>query len=451
MRLFGAFILSILALILSVMPFLGLLGAPAVLLALRDRSAKKPTIRRITIGLGGAGMLVAAGWAIVLFGPERPVVHASCPRVYSADGAQLTLLSSMVASSLYPWSQRLDVDQVVSPRPEDGNCRLWVKNESSGAHHIDSIELRIAHHKPGTRVVPTISGDLALIERAARPSLAVDAAGQDVLSSLVSADERGPGGAITEGRSGEPVWQWTLEFPRPRGERAHLLLRARGTEFAESTFARYLAKMGQGMGPFMELVEEDDDIHCDCQSQLLGEELDLLHLPLTITVAPGTPHEARVAVLPYGPATLRTFTVPLNLPEDAPSERIVLRLESTPRFWEVDQALLAEGPKEYVKYMAIAPKPAKLLAASHEEDVTEWITDADRRRLAVRPGEAVFAGFDMPSRQEGAEESVFVALRGYYELPVGGKALVNPWAVLAHRLKVRSLPRFAAEQDGAVR
>lgn len=439
-----AFAVAVPAFLGAMFPFVGLLGLVAVVLAVRDRATPMRKLRGAAIVLGGAGVAAAVGWVAVFCEPPQEVVRASCPRVHGWDGARYRLETSMVASSLYPWAQRLDVDRAAHLRPDGGEYRLRVQNESGALDHVDSVELWIADHERDVEILPTTKGALVAVKGAEPPVRATDAAGADVLPMLLDEDGRAPAGAITAGSDGEPRWVWTLDFPRPMGARALLVLRGRGTEFAESAFAGYLAWMGQGMGPFMEIVEKDSDEACVCAEEVLDEELALLHLPLVVTVAPGTETAKTHAVAPVGPATVRSFVLPIELPPGATGDRVTVRIESTPRFWEIDKAALAPDPGAEVTPIALEPRSAELVSPTKREDVQSWITVSDRRRVAVRKGELVEVRFDAPDPAPGLERSIFIALRGYYQVPIGGRRLVNPAAILAHRWGLRSLPRFAA-------
>jgi hypothetical protein len=439
----AAFVVALLALLGAVFPFVGFLGVVAIVIGARDRGTQRRRLRVAAVVIGGAAAAVASGWVVVFCEPAKGVAEASCPRVYSWDGARYQLDTSVVASSLYPWAQRLDVDRAAHLRPHDGSYRLQVRNDFDVVGHVDSLELWLVDHEAGIEILPTTKGNLVAVKDARPPSRAADAAGADVLPLLLAADGRAPAGAIVTGEDGEPRWAWTLEFSRPEAARALLVLRGRGTELAQRAFGGYLASMGRGMGPLMEIVENDDDGSCACQEALLSEELALLHMPLVVTVAPGVEGAVRYEVLPIGPAMARRFALPIELPGGA-GDRVTVRLESTPRFWEIDQAEIAPDPGVDVAPQGLAPRAAERVSAAGREDVLEWITGSDRRRAPLRTGEILEASFAAPPAAPGLERSVFVALRGFYQVPVGGRRFVDPAAILAHRWGLRSLPRFAA-------
>src|SRR6185503_1444153 len=206
-------------------------------------------------------------------------------------------------------------------------------------------------------------------------------------------------------------------------------------------FARYLAGMGQGMGWFMELVAKED---CACSEEVLAEELALLGIPLVVRVAPDTEAARGHSIAPVGPAVVRSFVLPVELPPGKDGDRITIRIESTPRFWEIDQVALAPDPGAELAPASLKPRSAVLVSPATQEDVMDRIVDSDRHRVALRTGELIEVRFDAPAPAPGLAQSAFVALRGYYQVPVGGNRFINPVAVLSHRSGLRSLPRFAA-------
>jgi hypothetical protein len=442
----GAFALAVTALLGSVFPFVGLAGVIAIGLALRDRGGTRRALRGLAIGLGGASTAVALGWAVVFCAPEKPIAHATCPRVQSWDGASYRLDADLVAGSLYPWAERLDVAPAAHLAASEGEVRLRIEGDSESEEQIDSFELWSVTGDPAVEILPSLKGGLFAVRDAAAPLRAVDASGADVRPLAAAADGRLLESAVTTGSDGEPAQSWTLEFARPGSAggaaRALLVLRAHGTAFAEEAFARYLARMGQGMGPFMEWVAKED---CPCSEEVFDDETGRLGIPLRLTVAPGTSAAPVHLIWPVGPAALRSFVVPIDLPPGAPGERVTLRLESTPRFWEIDRAALAPHAGGDLPPTILRLRSALLSSPGRaSEDVAGQLARADRRRIALRTGDLLDLRFEAPAAAPVAKRSLFFALRGFYRVPVGGKRLIDPAAVLSHRLGLRSLPRFAA-------
>ncbi len=444
-----AFAVALVGFLGGVFPFVGLLGLPAIALALRDlrrgEGERRSPRRRLlvaAVALGCASTLGAAGWALVRLEPPRGVTPGSCPLVHAHDGAKYRLEASLVAGSLYPWAERRDLDRLTHMQPVLGEYRLRIQSALEETDHIDSLSILVIDHPADIEVLPTGKGELVAVEDALSPVRAVSGSGASVLEALAAEDGRMlPFEAEVTGE-GEPRQSWILDFPRPRTDHALLVLRGRSSRFAEEAFARYLATMGQGMGPFMEWVTRED---CpgSCRQEVMDEETERLGLPLVITVLTPGPGSAQVhRVAPVGPAVVRSFALSIELPPGG--DPVSIRLEATPRFWEIDRVQLAPDPGGKLEPRILLPGEASLVTASGQEDVLERIIESDRRRVALRAPSYVDARFRAIPPSPGLTRSSFVALRGYYQVLVGGRRLIDLSAVLAHRWGRTSLPRFAA-------
>ncbi len=413
------FLFALVSLFSAVFPWVGFLGVVAILLAIRDlnpASGLPPS--RLTfaaIALGCLATIGGFGWAIVLQEPSKPIAHGGCPRVYVFDGSQYRLDADLIAAALYPWAEQRDVVRLDHIRSVDGAYRLRIQNDREETDHLDSVSLLVVDHEENTQVLPTTKGELMAVRDAQRPIRVID------------------------DKNGERQ-RWTLDFARPAtSERALLILRGHSTDFAEDALFRYMATMGQGIGPLMAHAVAKAD--CTCSREVLAEEAELLGLPLVVTVSTGTGWVPVEAILPIGPAVARSIVVPIDLP--ANTDQVSIRLEATPRFWQIDKFELAPAQKSSLSAQLLKPRSATLVATEKSESVIDQITQSDHRRVKLQSTEHVDVLFDAPPTTSGAR-SVFVALRGYYQVPIGGKRLVNVAAVLAHRWGITSLPRFSA-------
>src|SRR5262245_10111999 len=111
-----AFAVAVLGPLGGVFPFAGFAALVACALAARAPGGAR-FLRGSAIVLGSVSTALAAFWIVVRCGADRSVGRASCPGVYSWDGADYHLDTSVVASSLYPWAQHLDVDRAAHLRP----------------------------------------------------------------------------------------------------------------------------------------------------------------------------------------------------------------------------------------------------------------------------------------------------------------------------------------------
>ncbi len=419
----AALVLGLVGFLGGIVPFVGFLGLIALGLGILDlRRAKTDAVRErhglstAGIVLGSISSLGAVVWVIFSIWFVESASKGSCPHLYAWDGEHYQLDSDLVSGALYKGAEREDMDRLESLRAVDGVYRVRIQDDLQETDNVDSLSLVVVDAPSSVTVLPTQRGELAFVSAMAAP--------------ITTAREEGTF------ESGEPRETWTLTFKRPEGSGATtgvLVLHGRTTAFAEKAFVEYMATMGQATRPLLELHATDNN--CSCSREYMDEEMDRLGLPLAVTVA-GT--DARLRVDPIGPAVLRSQAIPIALP---PSGDVVVRLEGTPRFWEVDHVMLGatEAPHD-----ATVLLPARATSAVRTRDALRLLGKSDGERMSLAPGQFVDVEFDSPPQAIGTTRTVVAKMRGYYDLDIGGRAGANVPRMIAHRTGVTSLPRFAA-------
>ena len=398
----------------------------------KDSDNSAAAILAIVVGLGSA--VIGLGSAVIGFG----MLMGSCPHVYSFDGQRWRLDADPLSGSLFAGAERQDWDRLEHLQPVSGQYRVKVVDELQETDHIDELALLAVDHSVGTTVLPTPSGELLTFSGAVPPLTASDGKGRDVLAALVAQDDVFPKSNprdFATSTAGNPRELLTLTFPRPASSAAVLQLRAHSSPFAEDSYVRYMATMGPGAGKLMRLAQQDKDYP---YPQRVADEMRRLGLPLLVrTEGQG----ATIEVGPIGPAIQRDFALPLRLPPgDGP---VQVQIEMTPLFWENDQVLLAANPTPATTVQRLLP----LSAHDHKgRDVQRLLTTPDGQRVDLQSGEFVEAVFAAPPVSEGQQRTVIATIRGYYEMEFGGRAWLDPLALLLHRLGHRSLPRFAIDR-----
>ena len=380
------------------------------------------------VGLGAT--LLGLGSTFIGFA----ILSGSCPHVYSFDGQRFKLDADPLSGALFAGAEREDWDRLEELRPVDGRYRLRVVNELKEIDHIDALSLQVVDHAPGTSVLPSPSGELWPVAQAASLQAARDSHGRDIRPMLSEADGAAVIGQPADFAStqSDPRERLTLTFPRPAGSRALLWLRAHSTPFAEEAYVQYMATMGPGAGLLMRWAQSDTDYP---YAKRVADEARRLGLPLSVhSVGTGAVTE----IGPIGPAIQRDFVVPVPLPPQG--DTVTVELLMTPLFWEVDLARLAPAPAAPLVAQRVLPQSVQ---DGQGKDLLASVLSADGQRVRLHNSEYIEASFAAPPLQSGQERTVILAIRGFYEMDFGGHAMLNPVALLAHRLGYRSLPRFA--------
>lgn len=318
-------VLSILSLILAVLgflaglfPFAGFIGTVGLVLALIDKNSPDPPEQPKRHGLSTAGMvfgvlstLGAFVWVGIFIWGLASMKRGSCPHLYAFNGESYQLDADLASGALYKGAERDDTDRLEALREVDGSYRVRLQNDLDEVDHIDRLSLLVVDAPEGTNVLPTPDGHLLALRSPVALQSAVDTRGTSVLAQLTASDGRSIGveRAAPAETKDEPRDTWKLTFARPTASRAFLVVRGRNTAFAEEAFIRYMATMGQGVRPLMELSAENYK-DCACYQDYVAGEIERMGFPLRIHVTGGSSE----ALPPVGPAILRSQALPISIP-----------------------------------------------------------------------------------------------------------------------------------------
>ncbi len=442
----AGFVISVIAVLICWIPFLGLLGWLGMLLGAiplfarvgDGRLPRKKSLAYAAIVLGFGSSTAGIIWTFLLV---YLIQSTSCPHIYSFDGQEYQLDADPLSGSLFRGAEDTDLDRLEHLTPVDGTYRLRVANERDERDHIDAISLLVVDHAPGVEVLPTPDGGLTGIAEASSAIRCTDSAGRDRTDLLAEADDQifvSLASDFDAGSTEAPTEILTCEFGVPEGGDAVLELRAHNTQYAADIFVEYLARMGPGVGPLLEWTQ---DAECCSYEDKIAEEIDRLGLPLTVRVGEGDDAVVAASLQPVGPAVFRTTAVPL---QPGPDGTAVVRLEMAPLLWEVDR--IAVGHAVPVQSVSLSPYSA---TGPDGGDVAHTLTTSDDVRLELVNGTHADVTFVAPlASADDADRTVVLQIEGFYEFGVGGRAWLNPVAVAQHQLGYDSLPRYALRQAG---
>lgn len=345
-----------------------------------------------------AAPLLAVPWfvGVVLGRPEAPIAMGAPPHLAEGD---------LLAGAMYPWAEADDAVVLDVPRET-----LSIRNDGEATTtHLDAIALAVFDEP----VARTPSGAFVAVSDA-----------RDAIDQTT-----------TEANDRRVV---TVRLPAS-GTSDVVVIEAKSTRFAETTFFRYVAKMGQGLDTIMERAVRTDcprEHTVTCAAEVMEDEQRRLGLPLLAEARDGTTVLGRFVVYPPGATRPRAIALPL------PARTTELRLETTPGFWELGRITHGRHHGERVPTATLTPIAAHVTARDGaSRDVTALVTTPDGARVAIAPDERLALTFAKPPPEA---RTTLVVARGYYRVPIGGRSLVDPFAVLAHRAGFTSLPRFAA-------
>ena len=432
-----SFVLALIGFPLAWIPVVGFMGTVAAALGIKAiRRASDPAqpsktgLAIAAIVIGVIDTVAAITWIVVY----AFLATMSCPHVYAFDGDTWRLDADPLSGSLFAGGESDDMDRLEHVRAVDGSYRIRVADDLDEVDHIERVALITADHPEGEEVLPTQDGELLRVRDAAAPSAASDERGRDVLAALREADDVAFVSRLEDfppEAAGEPRERLTIELPRPAGSEGVLVLRARNSAFAADAFTDYLAQMGPGLSVLLRSAEDSSSYPYKTR---LDDEMRKLGLYLDVEVWDGTAWHTAGALRPIGPAVYREQAIAIALPRGSePTMRV--RLSMAPLLWEVDRARLCARS-------VLADEPVSL--TPREGEGVAKLRDADGDRLVLHKGESIELAFDATAPPKaGWTRTVFVSIRGYYDVDIGGHGWLDPFAVMAHRTGRTSLPRHA--------
>lgn len=354
--------------------------------------------------LFAAAPLVAIPWfvGVVLGRPTAPIAIGAPPHLPEGD---------LLAGAMYPWAETDDAVAIDPPREA-----LLLQNDGEKTTlHLDAVLLAIFDEP----VVRTTTGAFLAVNDA-----------RDAL-----------GRTTAETRDGRVI---TFALP-PNDGPAVIVVHARSTRFAEDAFFRYVATMGQGLDAVMERAVRTDcprEHTVSCAAEVMEDEQRRLGLPLRAEVRDGDVVRARFVVPPPGATKVRAIALPFT------GRATELRLAAATDFWEIERVAIGRDDGAREPSSMLAPVEARVEGGSAARDVTATVARPDGARAVLAPGERLALRFAAVGRRGGSSAlgaRAHVSARGFYRVPIGGRSLLDPFAVLAHRAGLTTLPRFAAE------
>jgi hypothetical protein len=443
----AGFVIAIVGLALCWFPFLGWIGTVGMIMGIvviRSRQGdgvpQKKGLAIAAVVMGSVATLGAILWLVVMAMIASSPRKSSCPHLYSHNGQQYVIDADPLSGSLFKGAESTDFDRLEDLVAVNGEYRLKLINERDERDFVDFLSIFWVDHPKGTEVLPTAIGTLMRLGQPAEAKDARDGRGRDIRAALQSADSVLFGSRIEDfsEKVERPRETLTLRFPRPplaAGESLTLLLRARNTEFGAEAFAKYLATMGTGLSKLLQWAQSDTGYP---YKKRLADEMKRLGLMLEVEAWDGKRWKLVHQQQPIGPAVLRSVAIPLST-FDPESDELRIRLRHAPLLWTLDRAAVAAGRE--VNGNELRPS---VMTGDTEE--LRRLGSIDRERLKLLRNEFVELRFSAPPPPATTMQRTNVLkIRGYYEIDVGGRGLLNLLPLWRHHTGEDSFVRFALE------
>lgn len=345
----------------------------------------------------------------------------SCPLVDSFDGTAWRLDAEPLGGAFYGAAERTDLARLDHAEEVAGEYRLRLRNDQQEIDHVDALSLRVVDHDPDAEIVPDARGGILALERGVPPAAGrplpaarVERRDADVAAALARSDDRL---WVSDAWGREPSVAGhlrdgvELEYPRPSGTGAVLVVRAGATAHGGRLLRRVLELHGRDLPAFYARLGRDPSARAAFEAAREREVLP------TVRLWDGAAWRAAGFLRDLPSLARRDQAVPLDL-RGLDGGTVRVRIDGPPGLWSLDRAVLAqEAPGGVAGSVSVPPSRALLEDGT---DVTARLAWSDGRRHSLRPRmDTVILSFPAPLRQPGLARTVLVEATGYYNVIVG--------------------------------
>jgi hypothetical protein len=345
--------------------------------------------------------------------------YASCPQVYSWDGAEWRLDSGTFGGAFMEALELTDFDNLDYPVAREGKVWLRVGNELNETDYVDELALLAVDHPADRTIVPTRDGRALSLSTLMTPVAARDGAGRDALPQVRDYDDWSWESTLRQ-RDVDDSTQirdaLELSFVRPTGARhATLVLDGHNTTWASLLLTRFIAAHGRDTRAWYDSLARAPETARRMAAGLAREGF------LSVAVQTGNRWTPQGLFWEAGPEIVKRQALPLDLSRVS-GDTVRVRLESVPSFWLVDRVTIAWGEAE-----TITPRVLPLVSAEdrQEQDVAWQINARDGTRLTLEPDDwAELSYQDGPAPRAGLVRSYLLRSTGFYRIhtPEAGPA-----------------------------
>jgi hypothetical protein len=350
------------------------------------------------LGIAGGIALAYLTLAIIVL-----IFKESCPFIYTWDGEQYRFAGEIYSGTIYKPLERHDYLKLPF-YPGSSQYKLKITNEVREIQHTNLLELMVIDHPIGSGVWVDKSGQVYSLFSPVSPVKAITQEGKEVTSLLSGKDDAfyqsEPSGQDIPDRDGI-----ILEFPRPAGTSAALVIRAKNSILLDYMMGEFNHLFGDSYQAFMKKRQRGSGERLSQWSVNQG-------IPLALSVERNGNWEPVDYYNVVGPMAFKEDVLgfPLNGSESDP---LRVKLEFGYFFWEIDYAGLGVASETETVTSVL---PAFSAINESGEDVSGFLK-SDDAVYYTQPETTNFAeiSFILPDGTP-AERSIFLHSKGWYQI-----------------------------------
>ena len=361
-----------------------------------------------TVAAVFGGILIVAGTAIAI-----ALATFSCPLIYSYDGEQYVFDAEPLGGAVSKGLQKNDYSRLDHLKAVDKSYHLMFRNQLKETQYLDEIKLLVFDHNPEDIIIPDLTGHFYKISSPVISSKATDELGQNLGLFL----NRNDGVAwqtnlpkIDVQMINPQRHQIIMEFPRPAGvKRANLVVNAGTALWGSNMMHEMLQLRGDRLDDWYRAIDTHGPELQELYHFMDREQLYILKIQLK----DGDQWVEQGYIPGGGPLITEDRVIPLDLSEIS-GDKLVLRLEPPPGFWQIDYVAMDYGPaKQLVGYEI----PLKAAVDHTGKEITPFLNQADGiYHQMPKVNDWFKTEFAAPERSSGMQRSIFLKTTGYYEI-----------------------------------
>jgi hypothetical protein len=377
--------------------------------------------------------IAAAGFGVLI--AIVALTKQSCPFVYSWDGEKYVFDAEPYGGAITRGLERDDYSELKHLREQDGLYRLLLTNEVDETQFTNLMELWVVDHARGSHVVSDEDGRLRAFTQIQQLSDARDREGNDLLPWLQSTDRKIWEPDAVAGPNGDLRQEVILTFPKPQSvTRVNLLANAATGLWGSYMIKQMVELHGRDTATWLAALDEDpagrQAIHA------WGEREGTYRLPIEVEEETGW--TVRGALPSGGPLLAEDRAIPLDVSR-ARGNQLRIRLRPPVGFWAFNSFFVAYGDGQAVTVSRVAASSAK---TSEGQNILPDLAATDDRYYSMPDTTArAQLTFPVPARKPGAERTVFLHSRGWYQLHLRNNSAPD----LRTFNKILTVPGAAAE------
>ena len=365
-----------------------------------------PTRSAVAGGVGGI-LLVVGVLAIIV------VATFSCPLIYSYNGEQYVFDAEPLGGVVSKGLQKKDFSRLEHLKAVDKSYKLMIRNQLQETQYLDEIKLLVFDHNPADVIIPDLDGTFYKISKPVVSSKATDETGQNLNLFLNTSD--GVSWQTNLPKIGNPMINFQrheiiLEFPRPAGvQQANLLVNAGTALWGSKMVTEMLQLRGDRVDDWYRAIDAHGPELMELYYFIDREELYILK----VQIKNGDQWVEQGFIAGGGPLVTEDRVIPLDLSEIS-GDKVVLRLEPPPGFWQIDYIAIDYEPSQQIVGYEI---PLKTSLDHTGKEITPFLNQADGiYHQMPEPKDWFKAEFVAPEQNPEMQRSIFLKTTGYYEI-----------------------------------